>query len=93
MAVVALSFNLAVTNSRAVPCAHLLVEPRHQFVEQLLIAVKETRFRMAVRMVMSALAWRIHSSTDARGVADLEPHIPQTIKDHLGDGLAQAVCL
>jgi hypothetical protein len=41
---------------------------------------------MAVRMVMSALAWRMHSSTG--GVADFQAGVPQTIEHGFGDGLA-----
>ena len=42
---------------------HLLVEARHQLVEQLASPSRKRASRIAVRMVMSALAWRMHSST------------------------------
>ena len=52
---------------------HLVVEARLQLVEQFFIAEQEARFQMAVRMVMSALAWRMHSSTERVAWPTLSP--------------------
>ena len=43
---------------------------------------------MAVRMVMSALAWRMHSSTERVAWPTFSPSIPQAIENGFGDRLA-----
>ena len=65
-----------------------LVEARHQFVEQLLVAEQEARLqdRGADRHVRLGLADAFVDR--ARGVADLQSEIPQAIQDRLGHRLA-----
>ena len=82
------SASLAATNRRGRVAHHLLVEARHQFVEQLAVAEQEARFENGgadghVRLGLAdALVDR------ARGVADLEPGVPQAIENAFGDLLA-----
>jgi hypothetical protein len=78
---------LAATNSAAV-LHHFLVEARDQLVVQLFVASRKRALqdRGADRHV--ALAWRIAFVDRARGVADLQPHVPQAIQNRLGDLLA-----
>ena len=67
---------------------HLLVEPRHQFVVERLVAGQEPGLedRGADRHVAARLPDRFIDR--ARGVADLQPHVPQAIQDGFGDLLA-----
>ena len=67
---------------------HLLVEARDQFVEELVVAEEIARLeqRGADRHVGLGLADALVDR--ARGVADLEPHVPQAIEDRLGDRFA-----
>jgi len=64
------------------------VEARHQLLEQLLVAEQEARLqdRGADRHVRLGLADALVDR--ARGVADLQPEIPQAIKDRFGHRLA-----
>ncbi len=67
---------------------HLGIEARDQFVVERLVAGEEARFqdRGADRHVAARLADRfIHR---ARGVADLQAHVPQAIENGFGDLLA-----
>ena len=67
---------------------HLLVEARDQFVVERLVAGQEARLqdRGADRHVAARLPDRFIDR--ARGVADLQPHVPQAIEDGFGDLLA-----
>ena len=67
---------------------HLLVEPRHQFVIERLVAGQEPGLedRGADRHVAARLPDQFIDRT--RGVADLQAHVPQAIQDGLGDLLA-----
>ena len=67
---------------------HFLVEPRDQFVVQRLVAGQEAGLqdRGADRHVAARLPDRFIDR--ARGVADLQPHVPQAIQDGFGDLLA-----
>ena len=67
---------------------HLLVEPRHQFVIERLVAGQKPRLedRGADRHVAARLPDRFIDR--ARRVADLQPHVPQAIQDGFGDLLA-----
>ena len=67
---------------------HVLVEARDQLVEQLAVAEQEARLeqRRADGHVRLGLADALVDR--ARGVADLEPHVPEAIEDRLGDRLA-----
>ena len=66
----------------------LLVEPRHQFVVERLVPGQESGLedRGADRHVAARLPDRFVDRT--RGVADLQPHVPQAIQNGLGDLLA-----
>ena len=66
----------------------LVVEACHQFVEELAIAEQKARFQNggADRHVRLGLADAFVDR--ARGVADLQPRIPQGIEDRFGDRLA-----
>ena len=65
-----------------------LVEPRHQFVVERLVAGQESGLedRGADRHVAARLPDRFIDR--ARGVADLQSHVPQAIQDGFGDLLA-----
>ena len=67
---------------------HLLVEARHQLVEQLLVAEQEARFeqRGADRHVRLGLPDALVDR--AGGVADLQAQVPQAVENGLGDRLA-----
>ena len=67
---------------------HFLVEARHQFVVERLVAGEEPRLqdRGADRHVAARLPDRFIDR--ARGVADLQPHVPQAVQDRFGDLLA-----
>ncbi len=67
---------------------HLLVEPRHQFVVERLVAGQKPGLEDggADRHVAAGLPDRFVDR--ARRVADLQSHVPQTIQDGLGDLLA-----
>jgi hypothetical protein len=67
---------------------HVLVETDDELVVELAIAEQEARLeqRGADRHVGLGLADALGNR--ARGVADLEAHVPQTIEDRLGDGFA-----
>ena len=67
---------------------HFLVEPVHQLVVELLVAGQKPRLqdRGADRHVAAGLADRFIDR--ARGVADLQAHVPQAIQNRLGDLLA-----
>ena len=66
----------------------LLVEPRRQLLVELGVAEQVARFehRGADGHVRLGLADAFADRT--RGVADLQPHVPQAIQQRLGDGLA-----
>ena len=67
---------------------HFLVEPRDQFIVERLVAGQEAGLedRGADRHVAARLPDQFIDRT--RGVADLQPHVPQAIEDGLGDLLA-----
>ena len=67
---------------------HFLVEARSQFVEQLGFAEQVARFkqRRAYRHVGLGLADAFGDRT--RGVADLQAHVPEAIKQRFGNRLA-----
>ena len=67
---------------------HVLVEARDQFVVERLVAGQEARLEDggADRHVAARLPDRFIDRT--RGVADLQPHVPQAIENGFGDLLA-----
>ena len=79
---------MAATNSGAGVAHHVLVEARHQLVEQLAVAEQEARFQDGGADGHVRLGLADAFVDRARGVADLQPGVPQAIEDRFGDRLA-----
>ena len=79
---------MAATNSRGGVAHHLVVEARHQFVEQLAVAEQEARFQDGGADGHVRLGLADAFVDRAGGVADLQPGVPQAIEDRFRDRLA-----
>ena len=66
----------------------LLVEARDELVVQLAVAEQKARLQQPGADGHVGLGLPDALADRARGVADLEPHVPQAIEDRLGDGFA-----